>query len=310
MGDRDDFKMKSFVAAGLFFACSLAHAQGMVADTACDAALAQFNYVQATQEADALLKQNQKDAAAWVCLARARYEQGHFNSALEALNEAANHPAETPLKVRQGNWFGVTLRRLGRLDEAWIYQQNALRLAQQINDQAGLATALHNTAGMRYDRRDAFGALRDYQTSIPINPDLAERSASYNNTGLIYQDMGDVRRARQSLEAAIALNRAGNHFHHLGKHLMNLGNLERTQQRYDEARRLLDEGRALLEKTGDIFWLGVAAHYRAWLANDLKQAEVARAAYGEATRYYQQAGAAGEVNRVAAELRALIQPVY
>lgn len=303
MGDRDGFKMKSFVTAGLFFACGLVHALGMVADTVCDTALARFDYVQATQEADTLLKHNSANAAAWVCLARARYEQGNFKSALEALDEAAKYPAEAALKVRLGNWYGVTLRRLGRLNEAWVYQQGALQLAQQIHDQAGLATALHNTAGMRYDRSDAFGALRDYQTSIPINPDLAERSASYNNTGLIYQDMGNARRARQSLEAAIALNRAGNHFHHLGKHLMNLGNLERTQQRYDEARRLLDEGRALIERSGDVFWLGVAAHYRAWLANDLKQPEAARTAYAEAKRYYEQAGAAGEVARLEAEIR-------
>ena len=305
MGDRDENKMKSFVVLGLFLLSGLAHAAGLIADTSCDMALARFDYVQAMQEAEAALKQKPDDAAAWICLARARYEQGDFNAALAALNSAAQHPASTPLAVRLGNWYGVTLRRLGRLEEAWRYQQNALRLAQQINDQAGLATALHNTAGMRYDRGDVFGALRDYQASIPINPDLAERSASYNNTGLIYQDMGDARRARQSLEAAIALNRAGNHFHHLGKHLMNLGNLERTQQRYDEARRLLDEGRALIERSGDVFWLGVAAHYRAWLANDLKQPEAARTAYAEAKRYYEQAGAAGEVARLEAEIRSV-----
>lgn len=302
--------MKSFAALGLFLLGGLAQASGLITDTACDMALARFDYPAATREADAVLKQSPDDAAAWICLARARYERGDFRSALDALsfvvlNQVAQNATQSALAVRLGNWYGVTLRRLGRLDEAWGYQQNALRLARQINDQAGLATALHNTAGMRYDRGDAFGALRDYQSSIPINPDLAERSASFNNSGLIYQDMGDIRRARQSLEAAIALNRTGNHFHHLGKHLMNLGNLERTQQRYDEARRLLDEGRALIEKSGDVFWLGVAAHYRAWLANDLKQSEAARRFYAEARHNYAQAGAAGEVARLDAEVGSL-----
>jgi tetratricopeptide (TPR) repeat protein len=297
--------MKSFAAAGLFFLAGLAHAAGMLAETPCDAALARFDYAQATQAADAALEHSRQDAAAWVCLARARYEQGNFRSALEALDEAEKLPAPAALGVRLGNWYGVTLRRLGRGEEAWRHQQAALALAQKIGDQAGLATALHNTAGMRYDRGDAFGALRDYQASIPINPDLAERSASFNNTGLIYQVMGDMRRARQSLEAAIVLNRAGNHFHHLGKHLMNLGNLERTQGRYDEARRLLDEGRVLIEKSGDVFWLGVAAHYRAWLANDLRQPEAARAAYAEALRDYQQAGAAGDAARLETEISSM-----
>ncbi len=248
------------------------------------------------------MQQNPADAAIWICLARARYEQGDFTTALEALDRAAAQQPAGAVAVRLGNWFGVTLRRLGRLDKAWFYQQGALQLARQINDQAGLATALHNTAGMRYDRGDAFGALRDYQTSIPINPDLAERSASFNNMGLIYQDMGDVRRAREHLQAAITLNRSNNHFHHLGKHLMNLGNLERTQGRFDEAQRLLQEGHVLIEQSGDVFWLGVAAHYRAWLAKDRKQIESARTAYAEALAFYRKAGAAGEVARLTREL--------
>jgi tetratricopeptide (TPR) repeat protein len=162
----------------------------------------------------------------------------------------------------------VTLRRLGRQDEAWVQQQAALKLAQDIGDQAGEVAALHNTAGMCYDHGDVYGALNDYQNSVAINPDAAERSASLNNTGLILQANGDIYGARQALEAAIALNRAGGHFHHLGKHMMNLGNLERQPGHYDEARRLLDEGRALVEKAGDVYWLGVAAHYYAWLDND------------------------------------------
>lgn len=279
----------------LFFTAAPSHADS------CNEALLGFDYAGAEQAASASLQAAPEDAGLWVCLARARYERGDFPRALEALNEAASRPVTGPLAVQLGNWFGVTLRRLGRGDEAWAYQQNALRLANSIGDRAGLATALHNMAGMRFDRGDAYGALRDYQASIPINPDLAERSASYNNMGLIYQDMGDPHRARQAMEAAIALNRQGNHFHHLGKHLMNLGNLERQLGRYEDARRLLEEGRALVERAGDVFWLGVAAHYRAWLAKDLHQSEAARAAYEQALGFYLQAGAAGDAARLEQE---------
>lgn len=289
--------MKRFLASGIIFLACAAHA-----DQACDDALARFDYSAATDIANELLKKTANDPAAWICLARARYERGDFRTALDALNEAAKQPVDGPLAVKLGNWFGVTLRRLGRGDEAWRYQQAALSLAKRINDQGGLATALHNTAGMLYERGDVHGALRDYQASIPINPDLSERSASYNNVGLIYQWRGDLAQARQALEAAIALNRAGNHFHHLGKHLMNLGNLERQMGRYDEARRLLDEGKIWVEKAGDVFWLGVAAHYQAWLARDLRQHDVARRYFEDAKRYYEQAGAAGDLKRLEREI--------
>lgn len=292
--------MKSFLTAGVLLLCGVAQAA-----QPCEDALARFDYLTAIEEASVLLQTSPNDAVSWICLARARYERGDFRTALEALNEAAKQPVSGPLAVKLGNWFGVTLRRLGRNDEAWHYQQAALVLAKQVNDQAGLATALHNTAGMRYDRGDIPGALRDYQTSIPINPDLSERSASYNNVGLIYQWRGDYLLARQALEAAIALNRQGNHFHHLGKHLMNLGNLERQLGRYDEARSLLNEGRTWVEKAGDVFWLGIAAHYQAWLARDQRQIEAARKYFEEAKRYYEQAGAADDLRRLEEQIRLL-----
>lgn len=288
--------MKSFIAVCLFFVSISVQADP------CNEALARFDYAAATQAANVALQASPHEAAAWLCLGRARYERGDFQGALAALNKAAGQPVNGALAVQLGNWFGVTLRRLGRQDEAWAQQQSALKLAQAIGDQAGLATALHNTAGMRYDRGDVYGALRDYRASVAINPDAAERSASLNNMGLILQASGDVIGARQALQAAIALNRQGGHFHHLGKHLMNLGNLERELGHYDEAKRLLDEGQTLVEKAGDVFWLGVAAHYRAWLANDLHQPESARAAYEEAQRYYRQAGAAGDLARLKGEL--------
>lgn len=293
--------MKSWLTTGLF-AGLFAFAPSTWAAQACEQALAGFAYPQAASEAQSALRQSPNDAAMWICLARAQYERGDFQSALESLNQAAALRPQGSVGVRLGNWYGVTLRRLGRLNEAWAHQQGALLLAQQTGDKAGLATALHNTAGMRYDRGDAFGALRDYQASIPLNPDLAERSASFNNVALIHQDMGNVRLARQNIETAIALNRTNGHTHHLGKHLMNLGNLERTQGNFDKAQRLLEEGQTLIEQSGDVFWLGVAAHYRAWLAKDRKHTEAAQAAYAEALMYYRKAGAAGEVARLAAEM--------
>lgn len=305
MGEQHENKMKTLLAASLFLFHGLIQAAGLIVETPCDRALARFDYPAATQEAETVLKAHPAEPAAWICLARARYEQGDFKSALIALDEAAKGAPRHALAVRLGNWYGVTLRRLGRLDESWTKQQQALRLAQHIQDQAGLATALHNTAGMRYDRGDAFGALRDYQASIPINPDLAERSASYNNMGLIHLDMGNARQARKSIDAAIVLNRANKHFHHLGKHLINLGNLERTLGNYAEAKRLLDEGYSLIEQAGDVFWLGVAAHYRAWLALDRKQPEMARVHYGEAAYLYGEVGAAGDLERLKREMHSL-----
>jgi len=71
------------------------------------------------------------------------------------------------------------------------YGQAALAWARRETSQQNLATALHNLAGLAYSSGNAAAAVALYQESIPLNPDLSERSASLNNLGLIQQAQGD-----------------------------------------------------------------------------------------------------------------------
>jgi tetratricopeptide (TPR) repeat protein len=199
------------------------------------------------------------------------------------------------------NWLGVTLRRLGRSEEGWVAQQAGLKLARTINDTPGLATALHNTAGMLYDRGYEGAAIQTYGASLAINPDAPERSASHNNIGLILQSQGDWQGAEREMEEAIRINREGGHFHHLGKHLMNLGNLRRLQKRFDEADALLQEGRELEEKAGDRYWLAVASRYRGWLDRDRGNTGLALSELARARALYIEAGAAVEAEQAEKE---------
>ena len=250
------------------------HASGAM--DPCNEALTRFDYPAAMAAARQALDANSRDGGQLVCLARSQYESGDFRSALVSL-QAADATQLTPRqRVLLQNWLGVTLRRLGRAQEAWVAQQAGLNLARQINDTPGLATALHNTAGMLYDRGYAGPAIQTYFASLAINPDAPERSASHNNIGLILQSQGDWQGAERELNEAIRINREGGHFHHLGKHLMNLGNLRRLQKQFDEADALLRQGRALEEKAGDRYWLAVASRYWVWLARDQGDIPLAR----------------------------------
>ncbi|MCA1977605.1 MAG: tetratricopeptide repeat protein, partial [Thiobacillus sp.] len=248
--------------------CALAAWAGAASADACHEALARFDYPTAMQTAQARLAAVPGEFSARMCLARAAYETGHFNDALTMLRGIEAERPQNEARTYAYNWLTVTLRKLGREAEAWQYGQAALAWARRERSPQNLATALHNLAGLAYTRGDAQTALRFYRESIPLNPDLSERSASLNNVGLIYQAAGDVKSAETWLQEAIALNRAEGHFHHLGKHLMNLGNLYRQMGRYDEAQARLDEGAALVERAGDVYWQAVAARYRGWLARD------------------------------------------
>ncbi len=278
---------------------AIAHA-GATLD-ACNASLARFDYPTAMSAARQTLVATPGDGGQLICLARAQYESGDFRKALvslQAVDAAALAPHQ---QVLLQNWLGVTLRRLGRGEEAWAAQQAGLNLARRIGDTPGLATALHNTAGMLYDRGYAEAAIQTYNASLAINPDAPERSASHNNIGLILQSEGDWTGAEKQMDEAIRINREGGHFHHLGKHLMNLGNLRRLQKRFAEADALLQEGSALEERAGDRFWLAVAHRYQGWLARDRGNVALALSELAQAQALYLEAGAPVEAGQAANE---------
>lgn len=272
---------------------------------ACDDALDRFDYPAAHAIARERLTLTGADARAWICLARSHYETGRFADALAALERADPLPMDSATRVLADNWFGVTLRRLDRRAEAWRRIEAALALAPRGGGQGGLATALHNRAGLLYDAGRAEAALEHYRRSVAINPDAAERSASLNNMGLIEADRGNPLAAARLIETAIDLNRRHGHFHHLGKHLMNLGDLYRSLNRPEEAERLLAEGADLVRRADDRFWIAVSHRLTAWLARDRGQWDRARAELALAIRDYALASAPLEEKEARAELAGL-----
>lgn len=283
--------------AGVLALCvSHAHAD------ACHDALAVFEYTQANQLALARLETLPLDPGAQMCAARAAYETGHFSDALQHLRTVENQHPQAELRTYAYNWLTVTLRKLGRDYEAMQYGRAALASARHEASQQNLATALHNLAGLAYAQGDAATAVALYRESIPLNPDLSERSASLNNVGLILQAQGNRDLAEKWLREAIALNREQNHFHHLGKHLLNLGNLYRETRKFDEAEALLDEGATLIDRAGDRYWQAVAARYRGWLARDRGDWAQAGRWLALAARSYDAAGAAKDGDAAREEL--------
>lgn len=266
----------------------LAHADS------CHDALAAFDYAQASELAQTRLSEVHTDPAAHMCAARAAYESGRFADALTHLRAVEMQAPQAELRTYAFNWLTVTLRKLGREREALRYGQAALAWARRESSQQNLATALHNLAGLMYTQGNAAQAKALYQESIPLNPDASERSASLNNLGLILQAQGDRDAAEKWLRAAIELNRTEGHFHHLGKHLMNLGNLQREAKNFDEAEALLDEGAELIDRAGDQYWQAVAARYRGWLARDRGDWAQAGRWLALAARTYDMTGALSE----------------
>ncbi len=286
-------------------ACLLSAWAALAQADPCHDALAAFDYAQAATLAQARLAAAPADPMARLCAARAAYETGAFTDALLHLRAVELGRPQAETRTYAWNWLTVTLRRLGREDEAMRYGAAALAAARQETNRQNLATALHNFAGLAQARGDDAKALALYRESIPLNPDLSERSASLNNVGLILQGRGDRAGAERWLNDAIALNREHGQFHHLGKHLMNLGNLRREAGDHAAAAALFDEGAALVERADDRYWVAVAARYRGWLARDRRDWAEAGRWLAAAARGYDATGAQADAAAARAELAAL-----
>lgn len=283
----------------LLAACMPAWADG------CVEALDRFDYRQAEAIAQARLVKQATDADALLCLARSQYERGDFSRAMATL-AMTDRLALAPLQqARINNWYAVTLRKFGQLDRAWQRQQAALALAGQLGDAGTLATALHNTATLLNDYGQKSAALSHYRQSAAFNPDLAERSASFNNMALIEDELGHPAAAEQFFLAAIALNRQHGHFHHLGKHLMNLGNHYRQRQRFDEAAPLIREGLGWVGQAGDRYWIAVGHRLMAWLTIAQGKRQEAAEQLRQAIAGYEASGAAPDAKAARGELAAL-----
>lgn len=267
----------------------------------CADALAAFDYAEAGRLAAARLAAAPSDPLARLCAARADYESGRFDAALQQLRALERGRPQGEVRTAAYNWLTVTLRKLGHEPEAMAYGRAALAWARREANRQNLATALHNLAGLAYTAGDPATAVVLYRESVPLNPDLSERSASLNNLGLIAQAAGDRTAAERWLEQAIALNRAHGHFHHLGKHLMNLGNLKREAGEFESAAELIEEGATLIDRAGDRYWQAVAARYRGWLARDRGDRAAAGRWLAEAAAIYADIGARVDADATRAE---------
>ena len=91
--------------------------------------------------------------------------------------EAADSQQHLHLRVFAGNARGLTLRRLGRLEEAWQCHRRALELCRERNVPEGLAMA-HASLGYAAElRNDAKAAQQHHWASLEAACEVADRQA-------------------------------------------------------------------------------------------------------------------------------------
>jgi predicted O-linked N-acetylglucosamine transferase (SPINDLY family) len=205
---------------------------------------------------------NRRDAEAWSWLGACNGMLGHLIDAERCFRRALEiEPQSADCYFNLGN----TLKDLGRIDEAIINYEQALRLRPTyVEAMCNLAAGLYKKKGMT-DRaislyqqvlglnpyfaaaHQNLGAIlrevRQFDQAIPhlrsaiqINPAADE---SYNLLGLVYYEMGDYGSAYSLFQAAIKLHpNLPDAYNNLGTLLLNQGNLLEAASSFQQALRL------------------------------------------------------------------------
>lgn len=144
-------------------------------------------------------------------------------------------------------------RKLGNLDEALEFAQQALRMKEDLGDR-GESGNTHNQLGLIYwERADYPEAIQHFQQAIVIASSLDDKElegAARNNLGMVFDERGDYKLSLEQYQLALTLNRASHFERGEGDALGNIGGVYLLLGKYREALPYYRQALEISERLG------------------------------------------------------------
>lgn len=158
--------------------------------------------------------------------------------ATQALNQRGNESAFL------GN-LGIIYRRLGQVERAIKYYEQALVITREIGDREGEGAWLGNLGIIYRNLGQVERAIEYYEQALSIKRETGDRRGEgiwLGNLGNMYRDLGQVEQAAEFYEQALVIareigdkGREGTKLGHLGYIYYTLGQLERAMEYHEQA---------------------------------------------------------------------------
>jgi tetratricopeptide (TPR) repeat protein len=241
-----------------------------------------------------------REAAFWsqFCVGRAWATAGEFKKALPVLQDAVKRAHSTPERIGAQSALGATLRVMNRLSEAQTAHQAALAGARELGDARSEATELSSLAGIARQRKQYDTALRLYTHSMAMQPVEIERALVLNNMAAVHSDKGELLLALEALRQAIAIARKLDDQRNLAPYLLNLGDIHRRLQQWQECSAALDDGIALARENKVRYLEAFGLMAYGLVFRDRNQSAKAKEHLNAALNIFRDSGAAGQVAEV------------
>lgn len=180
---------------------------------------------------------------------------GDYEKAVTALDEIlTRHQTEQPNEL-----YARALMQLGLVNffqqkwtEALYFYQQALKIAEKLNNKEGISIAYNNIANIHQKKGERKQALNFYGKALKIQRQLADSSAMCNclmNIASNYLEQGDVMSAKKPLNEALDIaQKIGDNeitalcYMHFGVLYSKDGNWEKSENMLREGEQLAKQG--------------------------------------------------------------------
>jgi len=194
----------------------------------------------------------------WLAWLKRAY--GETGAAYELLEEAvapAPDPEQDPEGARVQSSLRFELARLcatrGDLDRALALLEESLQLDEQLGDEHGKATSLHEMAQVYLTRGDLDRALALYQESLVLLEQLGDKqgkAASLHNMAWVYRTRGDLDRALALYQEGLQLKEQLGDKQGKAASLSEIANVHMAHQDWDAAQASITESLHLAVELG------------------------------------------------------------
>lgn len=213
---------------------------------------------------------------------------GHWRLGLELIALQLTACRATGDRICEGralNNLGALSHKLGSLEAAGGYYEQALTVRREIGDRVGEGETLNNLGGLARTQGRPEQALASFEQALAIRRAAGDRrgeGATLGNLGALASDLGRPDDARSAFEQALAIQREVGDKGGEGIVLNNLGGLAENLGRPDEAASYFAAALAAERAAGDRRGEGATLNNLGNLARARGQQEEAASSYQQA----------------------------
>ncbi|HEX8455892.1 MAG TPA: tetratricopeptide repeat protein [Pyrinomonadaceae bacterium] len=178
--------------------------------------------------------------------------------------------------------LGILIQSHGNYDKALEYYERSLKIAEELDDQSGIANLLNQFGIIHYKRGEYDKALEYYEQSLRIAEELDEQSGiatSLHQIGMIHQRRGNHAKALEYYERSLKIAEESDHHSGIAASLHQIGNIHQQRGEHDKALEHYERSLKIKEELGD----------RSGIASSLHQIGIIHQTnneYEQALKYY------------------------